>query len=255
MNADALPVAMRALIRDGELLARGIEHYKELAEKFYFAVLFSKYRCPRCGGALRIVDSSTVACSCGLALDPTVAFQKSSCCQSSLVRKVLHYVCSCCGRVVPSLFLFDERLFDGEYFREMMAKSRDRKRRERLLLRAIAQHCSGDLLLLERPRFDALDGFERDLDDLIDQPGRAEVSLSLELDREFDPMAYWHHILDQLGRGEVRFSAITALDTDLRRDRAWRFVTLIYMEQEREVLLIQHGDDVLVERYEADLEG
>lgn len=246
---------MRGLVREGELLARGIERYKGSAQQYYFAVLFSKYRCPCCGGVLRVVDSSKAACSCGLSVDPTIAFQKSPCCNAEVVRKILHYVCGRCGRAVPSLFLFEERVFDREYSREMMARSRDRKRQERLILRAIAHHRSGDLLLLERPRFDSLDGLLDELDEFIGQSDVAALPSTFNSDREFDPLAYWHHILDQLGMGRVRFSAISPLDPDVRRDRAWRFVTLIYMEQEGTVSLIQHGDDVLVERYEADLEG
>ena len=51
------------------------------------------------------------------------------------------------------------------------------------------------------------------------------------------------------------FSNFPALCEDVRVDRARRFVTLIYMEHEREVVLTQYGNDILVERHEADYEG
>ena len=35
---------------------------------------------------------------------------------------------------------------------------------------------------------------------------------------------------------------------DCRRDKIWRFVTLIFMTQDREVELTQFGADILVER-------
>ena len=45
----------------------------------------------------------------------------------------------------------------------------------------------------------------------------------------------------------VLFSAIPSLCQDRRKDRAWRFVTLVFLEHEREVRLTQYGDDLLVE--------
>jgi hypothetical protein len=44
---------------------------------------------------------------------------------------------------------------------------------------------------------------------------------------------------------------------DCRRDKVWRFVTLIFMAQDREVELTQYGRDILVGRisYEAYLQG
>ena len=35
---------------------------------------------------------------------------------------------------------------------------------------------------------------------------------------------------------------------DSRKDRIWRFVTLIFMLQDHEVSLTQYGSDILVER-------
>jgi hypothetical protein len=42
-------------------------------------------------------------------------------------------------------------------------------------------------------------------------------------------------------------SAIPALSDNARVDRARRFLTLVYLWQEREVRLTQYGNDILVE--------
>jgi hypothetical protein len=56
------------------------------------------------------------------------------------------------------------------------------------------------------------------------------------------------HILSSLGNGSRVFSNIEALMKDCRLDRIWRFVTLVFMQQDGEVLLSQYGNDLLVER-------
>jgi hypothetical protein len=44
------------------------------------------------------------------------------------------------------------------------------------------------------------------------------------------------------------FSDIAPLSEDWRKDKIWRFVTLIFMRQDSEVSLTQYGADILVER-------
>ena len=51
------------------------------------------------------------------------------------------------------------------------------------------------------------------------------------------------------------FSAFPAIHEDRRRDRVRRFMTLLFMWQDREVDLAQCGDDLMVSRYEVDVEG
>lgn len=91
--------------------------YKELAKAFYFEVLYSIYKCLKCTGKLVSSAPGHAVCSCGAEFDPTIVFQKSSCCGANLKRKVLHYVCRECGKPVRSRFLFDERLFDLDYLK------------------------------------------------------------------------------------------------------------------------------------------
>ena len=98
--------------------------FKERVRAYYFEVLLSLHQCPECGGRLKMTGQSLCSCSCGKTLDPTLMFQRSSRCGARLVHKTYHYACSKCYRVVPSRFIFDERVFDSAYFREMMREAR-----------------------------------------------------------------------------------------------------------------------------------
>jgi len=147
---------------------------------------------------------------------------------------------------VPSIFLFDEVIFDNEYFREKMRLSREQRRREQAetqtLLRA---ERSGSLSLFDVVDLNAISGLLTDLDDLI---GVSDTNESLqEWERNLSIEDYRRHIVNLLD-SEITFSSISPLFPEERRDRVYRFISLIFMEQDREVKLSQYGEDILVER-------
>jgi len=223
--------------------------FKECARAYYFEVVLSPHQCPGCGGRLRMTGLSQCSCACGQAFDPTLEFQRSACCGAKLVRRTYHYACSRCHEVVPSQFLFDERVFDKEYFREMMQEHRRRARQEREeMKRFLADSRSGTLLLMEGPHLESLDGFVQDLDVFIkihqDIPG----NFGFEAKSTFSMDRYRSHILSCLPTEVVHFSDIAQVDQDIRRDRAWRFITLVFMQNERVVDLIQEGDNIWIQR-------
>jgi hypothetical protein len=232
--------------------------YKERVRGFYFQVLLSQHACPTCGDALRMSGTSECSCHSGHIFDPTVAFQPSPCCQARLIRKTFHYACSRCHETVPSRFLFDERVFDAEYFREMMREHRDHvKSRREEIGRLLAESRSGTLLLMEEPRLDTLPNFLQDLDAFIlDNPIQL-CGDAFELKSDFNLAVYRAHILSLLDNHTLRFSDISPLTGDDRRDRVRRFITLVFMDNDREINLQQHGDDLLIRRFndEAYAEG
>ena len=59
---------------------------------------------------------------------------------------------------------------------------------------------------------------------------------------------YQEHISSILSWDSVLFSDITPLIDNDRQDRVWRFVTLVFMENDREVELTQDGNDLWVQR-------
>ena len=236
------------LIIAANQLNKTVSEFKVLAREYYFDVILSVHSCPECGGRIVMTGSSECRCECGNVFDPTLAFQKSTCCERRLRRKTLHYVCSDCGNVVPSLFLFNERLFDKAYFREMAGKSRARAaRRKQEMGRILAESRSDVLLLTDEPRLESITGLLEDLDDFIGAPAPGPDHLRLDSDSVFRMGDYRTHILHVVGDDCLMFSDIDPLVDDLRRDRIWRFITLIFMQNDREVMLTQYGNDFLVE--------
>jgi len=160
----------------------------------------------------------------------------------------LHYACTRCGKTVPSKFLFDERLFNREYFRHRVAESRARKKVEETTLKGMVRSPSGILWLSEELNLARIDGFVQDLDRLCRGEGETDAYYPDDLESEFDMSVYWHRVAGLLLSENILFNPITPLHPDIRKDRAWLFTTLIFMEHEREVCLTQYGDDILVER-------
>ena len=223
--------------------------FRKQVRGFYFEVILSIHRCPACGGRLHMTGQSECSCSCGKILDPTLTFQKSNCCDAGLVRKTFHYACSRCHKIVPSRFLFDERIFDKAYFREMMQESRKMAKKKRVeIRRLLAESRSGTLTLTKDPQLESIPSFFQDLNDFI-QTGSAEMAqLSNNIKPEFRIKDYRKHIQSILSWDAVLFSDITPLNEDCRMDKIWRFITLIFMENDHEVELTQYGSNILVQR-------
>lgn len=242
-------VSKRPLITAMAVVLGRVAEFKERARAFYFEVMLSPYQCPQCGGRLHMTGQSQAACSCGNTLDPTLSFQRSSCCGAKLIRKTYHYACSCCRQTVPSRFLFDEQLFDPAYFREMMQDYRTRvKQKKEEIRRLLAESRSGVLQLTEEPCLESLNGLTQDLDQFI-QNGATEFELSdFEAKSDFHMNDYRNHILSTLSWDSAFFSEIKPLKEDTREDRVWRFVTLVFMDNDGEVDLIQNDNDILIQR-------
>lgn len=237
------------LIRDIRGVISRVADFKERARSFYFEVILSPYQCPECGGRLHMTGQSECSCSCGNTFDPTLAFQKSTCCGSRLVRRTFHYACSCCRDIVPSRFLFDEKLFDKAYFREMMQESRRRTEEKREeVRRLLAKSRSGALPLMEEPRLDSIPGLIQDLNDFV-QEGSCNVGeLFFNTQSSFHMNDYHDHIMSILSWESIPFSGIVPLIEDSHQDRIWRFITLVFMQNDHEVELTQYGNDILVQR-------
>jgi len=149
--------------------------------------------------------------------------------------------------MVPSRFLFDERLFDKTYFREMMQESRERaKTRREEIRRLLAISRSDPLLLMASPCLESIPGLSEALNDFIDT--KVTGYTAFETKSDFRMGDYRNHILSTLEMGCRQFSAISPLIEDCRTDKVWRFVTLVFMEQDQEIQLTQYGNDILVER-------
>jgi hypothetical protein len=187
-----------------------VQEYRNRVKAFYFDVLLSQYRCPKCSGSIHMVGQSECSCLCGYRFDPTLAFQMSSCCMKPLTRKTFHYACSGCHKIVPSRFIFDERVFDAEYFREMMQDSRKRalvKKEE--VRRLLAESRSGALTLMEEPQFDAIPELFKDLDMFIQNNPCQLSDEAFDLNTGFDMIPYRTQVLSLLSQSFLRFSDVS----------------------------------------------
>jgi len=224
---------------------------KKKTKKLYFQVVLSQYNCPKCGGELTMVDQNRCSCLCGNIFDPTLAFQTSICCGDRLIRKTFHYACSHCKRINPSRFLFDERIFDKEYFSRMMKASRAKARKKKEdRIRFFAESRSAELPLLQEPCLESVPGLLHDLNELVGTGELIPDSSGFELDTDFAMEDYRSHILSNLTYGSRMFSSIHRICSDSREDKIWRFITLIFMQHDREVELTQYDNDLLIEKME-----
>jgi len=226
---------------------RRIASFKEHVRELYFDVLLSLHKCPGCGGRLRIIGPSQCVCQCGRALDPTIMFQRSRCCQAALQRKRSHYACSHCGHIEPSKFLFDERIYDSEYFRERMRQHREQRQRKRdVALQRLAESHSDEW----HPDTLAL---QADFDGFLDEHIESVVSASPEAfiqDNVFSLEQYRRMITRMLNGNQEWFSSLPSITPNPRLDKVRRFITLIFMENDRQVCLEEYDDDILVRPYE-----
>ena len=106
---------------------------------------------------------------------------------------------------------------------------------------------SGTLPLLEEPSLESINGLLEDLDVFVQQ-GSEVVPCGFEPRQEFSMAQYRDHILASLGWGTVSFSGIPPISEKSRRDKAWRFITLVFMQNERVIDLTQEGDNIWVQR-------
>lgn len=232
-----------------KLLGR-IDEFKGRVREFYYDLILSMYRCPACDGKLIMNEPSQAKCkSCGHLLDPTLAFQLSSCCGSNLKLRYVHYDCSKCGKTVPSKFLFDERIFNKMYFREMMQVSRARaKKRKEEIRRLMVLSRSEALSLTEEPQLETVPGLIEALDKFIQPSDKPLFDFMRKSKQCFRMSEYRNHMQQILGWDKLLFSSITPLQEDYRKDRAWLFITLVFMRHSREVELTQNGNDIWISK-------
>jgi hypothetical protein len=248
-NSARHEVQSNPLLKELHHVHTQISHLKDKTKIFYFRVLLSRHPCPKCSGELTMTGENQCSCSCGEAFDPTLAFQKSACCGTQLIRKTFHYVCSRCKKANPSRFLFDERIFDKAYFCEMMKASRAKaKKKKEEMIKLLMEARSGELPLLQDPCLESIPDLITDLDHFVGADEDESDDAALDTNSVFSMDDYRSHILSALDCGSRFFSKINNLGKDHREDKVYRFVTLIFMQNDQEVELTQYDNDLLIER-------
>ena len=131
----------------------------------------------------------------------------------------------------------------------MMRESRERKKKKREeIKRLLTQSKSETLSLTEKPDLDSIPGLIEDLNEFIKNASDKSNQYSFDVDQPFDMDKYREHILSMLSWDSMFFSDIDPIIKDDRKDRAWRFITLIFMEHEHKIEIKQQGNDLSVQR-------
>ena len=127
-----------------------VEHLVQKVMRYFYCIMLLGNFCPHCKGQLTMVSESTCRCGgCGYTFDPTVQFQRCSACGGQLRLKIRRYQCKKCGADVQSRFLFDNLIFDRDYYQQKMVESRKRKEQKREEIRKMLAESRSDPLLLE----------------------------------------------------------------------------------------------------------
>jgi hypothetical protein len=112
----------------------------------------------------------------------------------------------------------------------------------------LADSRSDALALTQTPDLESAPGLVEDLNVFVQAESDGPNQIVFEEKPHFSMDDYRDHINRILSWDGISFSEIVPLINDVRIDRVWRFITLVYMHQDREVNLAQHGNDILVKR-------
>jgi hypothetical protein len=240
-------ISRESMISAGDRILQRVAEYREKAKELFYAVMLFQKECPSCGNtALAMTQDSRCQCRyCHEESDPTVEFQTCPDCDHALVLKVYHYWCPSCRRPVRSLFCFDERVFNNEYFREMMRESRQRKKQEVEKLRHLLLEARSPPYWPEpEPVLDNPAQFDQALEEFI-SPLTASQTKETPVRPFFDLHAYRRHLLERVQGCVVQFEGVSALVRDPRLDRVYRFITAVFLDHEGLLDIEQHLDGTI----------
>lgn len=221
-------------------IERRVACLRDNVREFYFAVMLFQRPCTLCGvtGLAMLRDSWCRCGTCGQEFDPTEAFQSCPQCDGALAKRICHYWCPTCRKPIRSHFSFDARVFDADYFREMMRESRARKDAKVEEIRRLLAESRSQPLHACSDFSDVLPAFTADLDRYVAVPVVMEEVVATSRSA-FDMLTYRQHILDLVQGCVVEFEGISAVVEDGRLDRVYRFIAAVFMEQDGLLQIVQ----------------
>lgn len=158
------------MIQAGDRIQQRVEQLRGRARALFYAVMLFQKECVSCGSTTLMMEADgRCRCrECGHTFDPTAAFQSCPDCDHRLALRIHHYWCPRCQHPVRSAFCFDERIFNNDYFREMMQKSRQRKHDEIEKLRQLLVGSRSPQFWPENePRLEDMTDFENALSPFV----------------------------------------------------------------------------------------
>ncbi len=233
-------------------LAKSVELFMDRARRFFHAVVLMAYRCPECNGSLQMLaEGKCKCCTCQKQFDPTTTFQKCLKCGGIPVLRIRRYICHDCSSDIRSKFLFDGLIFDPEYFRQKMAKSRQRKQSQREKVRQMLVECRSADLPLGSADLGSVPGLLDALNNLtagVNEPFVAESC------QQFDLKRYECHIQAHIADFPVNLVDIPLLSEHARKDLIWRFIAAVFLAHSGILDIWQDGRDIMVTKHETNRE-
>jgi hypothetical protein len=234
-------------------MTAAVQEFVEKVRRFYYLVMLTGYRCPKCNGSLTMVKEGRCKCThCQSELDPTMTFQRCSVCGGIPILRVRRYLCDSCGVDISSKFLFDGVVFDADYFRQRMSESRQRKKQQRERVRQMLAESRSAVLTLQPVDLNSMPGL---VDALNSLTAGLETASAIEYHDQFDLKRYETHIEAHIQHFPVNLSDIPPLSEDARKDLIWRFIAVIFLAHTGIVDIWQDEQDIMVIKHEADTEG
>lgn len=231
------------MLQDAFLIEECVARLMEKVRWLCYAVALFQKECPECGSpSLHMLRDSWCRCSaCGHECDPTLRFQRCPDCDSRLAKQVYHYWCPHCRQAVRSFYTFDAKVFDPAYFREMMRESRRRKLARVEELKALLAGSRSSPSEPDCPMDTGLTELQTDLDRVVAIPVALFRDAFLK-PPTFDIDLYRRHIAELVEGCVVSFDGISALIQDARLDRVFRFIAVVFMDQEGVLEIQQEAD-------------
>lgn len=145
----------------------------------------------------------------------------------------------------------EENPFDADYFCVKMREARERRKEERIRrIGEILAQRSGPVVFDEPIRLEAVPGLTEALDSLVHLPIPIEVIHRFMGRDDFDLEGYQRHILSVLTDRMVGFDDLPPLLDQERKDRVFRFITLVFLAHTRKIHLWQEEERIWVKKNE-----
>ncbi len=241
-------ISWTALLAAMGLIERRTASLKAEATRLVYAVHLFQRECPscQCTRLVMIRDGWCRCHACGKEFDATVQFQTCATCDGPLILRVCRYWCPHCRVPVRSQFRLDAHIFDAEYFREKMRESRvHEQERVNAVVRMLANARSSPVTGMSAQNQE-LTSLASDVERFL-HFGQAEENIIPATDpAQFDMARYRQHLHDLVDGCVVAFDGVSQLSPDPRRDRVWRFIAAVFMDQEGTLCIHQEPDGRIV---------
>jgi chromatin segregation and condensation protein Rec8/ScpA/Scc1 (kleisin family) len=150
----------------------------------------------------------------------------------------------------------EEDPFDKNYFAQKMSEARERRKNERMrrIGELLAQR-SGPVVFDEPILLESVPGLTEALNSLVNIPIPIEIIHRFLGRDDFDLEGFQRHILTCLGDSVIAFDDLPPLLDQERKDRVFRFITLIFLAHTRKIVLWQEEERIWVKKNEIVTQG